>query len=113
MGVDAVLMRVEQQGTSPRRRSLTAVGTAVDRNDALVRLVDQTRGRSATPMLQRLDPYGSVIFSSAEMPQFLEELTRLEALAETSEELRVIQAFEELAHECAADPTLELHLDGD
>ncbi|MEU7888660.1 hypothetical protein AB0B54_24415 [Microbispora bryophytorum] len=113
MGVDAVLMRVEQPGSSPKSRRLTPAAVALDHNDSFVRLVDQIRGRSVNPMLERIDPYGSVILTSAEMPQFIEELARLRAFAVTAEDVRVIREFEDLARECAANPALELHLDGD
>ncbi|HLU74571.1 MAG TPA: hypothetical protein VKZ82_20495 [Nonomuraea sp.] len=113
MGVDATLMRVEQRGTSPKRERLTPMATAPDRHDAFVRLVDQIRGRSTSPMLERVDPYRSLILTSLDMPQFLHELAELRPLARTAEDLRVLQEFEDLARECAADPTLQLHLDGD
>ncbi|WP_146178707.1 hypothetical protein [Nonomuraea fuscirosea] len=113
MGVDAVLMRVERRGTSPKRRRLTPMATALDHDDAFVRLVDQIRGRGTNPMLERIDPYRSLILTSVEMPQFLQELARLRLLAMTTEDLRVVREFEDLARECATNPMLQLHLDGD
>ncbi|MEN3535848.1 hypothetical protein AAH991_12095 [Microbispora sp. ZYX-F-249] len=71
MGVDVVLMRVEQRGTSPKRRTLAPVAVAPDPEEVFVRLVARVRGRGTHPMLERVDPYGSLILSPAEMPQFL------------------------------------------
>ncbi|MEV4297452.1 hypothetical protein [Microbispora rosea] len=79
--------------------------------DVIVRLVDQMRGRGTHPMLERVDPYGSLIFSLAEMPQFLSELARLPT--STAQDVEAIRRLEDLARKGAADPATELHLDGD
>ncbi|WP_030508290.1 hypothetical protein [Microbispora rosea] len=111
MGVDAVLMRVEQRGTSPKRRKLTPVAVAPDPKDVFVRVVDQVRGHGTHPMLERVDPYGSLILSPAEMPQLLSELARLPTSA--AQDVEAIRRLEDLARRCAAGPVTELHLDGD
>ncbi|MEW9527749.1 hypothetical protein [Microbispora sp. NPDC049125] len=111
MGVDAVLVRVEQHGTSPKRRKLAPIAVAPDPKDVFVRLVGQVRGRGTHPMLERVDPYGSLILSPAEMPQFLAELARLPTSA--AQDVEAIRRLEDLARRCAADPATELHLDGD
>ncbi|GAA4555292.1 hypothetical protein [Planotetraspora kaengkrachanensis] len=111
MGVDAALMRVNQAGTSPRRRKLTVVAFASDHDEAFVRLIGQIRGRGTHPMLERVDPHRSLILTPAEMPQFLQELARLPA--RTARDMQAIRNLEDLARQCAADPMTELHLDGD
>ncbi|WP_405396282.1 hypothetical protein [Microbispora hainanensis] len=111
MGVDVELMRVEQRGTSPKRRKLIPLAVAPDPDEVFVRLVDQVRGRGTHPMLERVDPYSSLILSPAEMPQFLSELARLPT--STAQDVEAIRRLEDLARQCAADPATELHLDGD
>jgi hypothetical protein len=64
-------------------------------------------------MLERVDPYGDLILSSAEMPQFLEELDHLRAATESAGEREVLMELARLAAVCREDPTLELHLVGD
>lgn len=114
VGVDAVLMRVDQAGTSPRRRRVVPAGPVVaDRDDIFVRLVDRARGRSKVPMLERVDPYDDLILTSAEMPQLLAELDFLTGLAESADERDVVADMARLAAVCGEDAALELHLVGD
>ncbi|WP_156325388.1 hypothetical protein [Nonomuraea sp. SBT364] len=114
VGVDAVLMRVDRAGTSPRRRRVVPAGPVVgDRADVFVRLVERARGRSGVPMLERVDPYGDLILTSEEMPQFLAGLDYLAGLAETAGERDILENVARLAAVCREDATLELHLVGD
>jgi hypothetical protein len=63
MGVDVLLMRVDNPGTSPRRRRLTRADAFLDTADGFARLCAGT----GLPMLSRVDPYGSLILTSVEM----------------------------------------------
>ncbi|MEU8356361.1 hypothetical protein AB0C27_10160 [Nonomuraea sp. NPDC048882] len=64
-------------------------------------------------MLERVDPYGDLILTSEEMPQFLAELDYLAGLAETAGEHDVLANVARLAAICREDAVLELHLVGD
>ncbi|GAB1824003.1 hypothetical protein [Herbidospora sp. RD11066] len=68
---------------------------------------------SRLPMLRRADPYGSLILTSAEMPQFISELTETLALVTDVPTCDVVTEILRLAELCAADPHLEAHLEGD
>ncbi|MER7247694.1 hypothetical protein [Kribbella sp. NPDC000426] len=70
MGVDVVLNAVSQPGTSSRRRRLTRLDGVADSGDGFAGIC----GRSKLPMLRRIDPYGDLVLTSAEMPQFLDEV---------------------------------------
>ncbi|GAA2896803.1 hypothetical protein GCM10010517_61810 [Streptosporangium fragile] len=113
MGVDVVMVRAENRGTSPRRRKVVPVADVPDRDDVFVRLVERVRGRSRAPMLGRVDPYGTLVLTCSEMPQLLQELAYLAGLAVDEAEARMIDRVAEIARACAGDPASELRLDGD
>ena len=83
MGVDVVLKQVSQPGTSPKRRRLTQVDVVPDGDDVFARIC----ARSKLPMLSRVDPYGDVILTAAEMPQFIAEVNEELGIAGTPSEL--------------------------
>jgi hypothetical protein len=108
MGVDVVLMKVRQPGTSPRRRSVTRVDAVLDPAGVFVGICRD----SELPMLRRADPYGTLVLTSAEMPQLVAELdTTRQRLHGAGWE--IVTAVLALAERCLADRTTELHLDGD
>ena len=109
MGVDVVLNAVDQPGTSSRRRRLTQLDVVPDTRDLFARIC----GRSKLPMLRRVDPYGDLILSSSEVPQFLEELKAELELTTGDEERSLLTAVSKLAERCLTDPSTELHLQGD
>lgn len=82
MGVDVVLTQVSQPGTSPKRRRLTQLDVVPDPADVFATICQ----RSTLPLLRRVDPYRDLILTSAEMPQFLDEVQTERALATTDEE---------------------------
>lgn len=73
MGVDVTLMQVTQRGTSPKGRRLSPLAAVVDRDDVIVWAFRD----SGRPMLARVDPYGDLILSRAEMDQFIAEAESL------------------------------------
>lgn len=106
MGVDIALFRVEQKGTSQRHRRFVRLGVYFDRGDRFAK----ARSGTSLPMLARVDPYGSLILTSEDMEQFVNELVELSSVEGAGEFLEPIL---ELAAACAAGPATELHLDGD
>lgn len=109
MGVDVVLTQVSQPGTSPKRRRLTQLDAVPDPADVFATICQ----RSTLPLLRRVDPYRDLILTSAEMPQFLDEVQTERALATTDEERTLLTAVQHLAERCSTDPSAELHLQGD
>ncbi|WP_419703565.1 hypothetical protein [Promicromonospora sp. NFX87] len=103
MAVDISLYRVEQPGTSPRRRKLILLGSYSDHGD----LFAEACAATSLPMLARVKPYGSLMLLSADMEQFVDELRELQLDPSVKEEILA------LARVCAADRDTELHLDGD
>lgn len=103
MAVDISLCRVEQQGTSPRRRKLTLLGFYSDRGDEFAKACEAT----SLPMMVRVKPYGSLVLLPGDMEQFVDELRELRLDPSATEEILA------LAKACAADRNTELHLDGD
>ncbi|MEV0949612.1 hypothetical protein [Promicromonospora sp. NPDC050249] len=103
MAVDISLYRVDQPGTSPRRRKLTLLGSYSDRGDVLAEACAAT----SLPMMVRVKPYGSLVLLPGDMEQFVDELRELQL--EPSAKAEILA----LARACAADQNTELHLDGD
>ncbi|MEU4385752.1 hypothetical protein [Promicromonospora sp. NPDC023805] len=101
--MDISLCRVEQQGTSPRRRKPTLLGSYADRGDEFANACAAT----SLPMMVRVKPYGSLVLLPADMEQFVAELRQLRLDPSAKEEILA------LAEACAADRSTELHLDGD
>ncbi|WP_061295421.1 hypothetical protein [Herbidospora cretacea] len=109
MGVDVTIMRVTRPGSSPRRRRLDPVDAFLDVRDVFADVCRESR----LPMVRRADPYGSLILTSAEMPQFVAELTQTLARTEDASVRSVVTEILRLGELCAADADLELHLEGD
>jgi len=103
VAVDISLYRVEQPGTSPRRRKLILLGSYSDRGDVFAEACAAT----SLPMMVRVKPYGSLVLLPADMEQFVDELRELRLDSSVKEEILA------LAKACAADRDMELHLDGD
>lgn len=109
MGVDVMIMRVTRLGSSSRRRRLDLVDAFLDVRDVFADVCRESR----LPMLSRADPYGSLILTSAEMPQFVAELTQALARTEDAPVWSVVTEILRLGEMCAKDADLELHLEGD
>ena len=102
----------EQDGTSPRRRRSVELAVG-DTRFRFVQAVERSRHSGSTPMLDRIDPYGTLELSSDEMPQFLSELDPMLAAAVDDREHQVIEAVRGLAERCRDDRHLALRLVGD
>ncbi|MCW3816336.1 hypothetical protein ONA91_17975 [Micromonospora sp. DR5-3] len=111
--MDVELVRVEQLGTSPRRRREHEVAVVGDPLFRFAALLERSQHAGRTPMLDRIDPYGSLELTPAEMNQFLGELDVLAALVEDIGERQVLDAVRGLAKRCLADPDLRLRFAGD
>ncbi|OKH99236.1 hypothetical protein A6A06_27180 [Streptomyces sp. CB02923] len=98
-----VLMQVDRPGSSPKRRRLNQVAVAVDASEEFAGLC----AGENVPMLSRADPYGTLILTSAEMEQFISEVESRQGRSELLGEIL------RLARTCMADPSMELHLQGD
>lgn len=103
MGVDIALFRVEQQGSSPRRRRFVRVDAYLDEGDQFVRACAEP----SLPMLSRVDPYGSLILTSEEMGQFVDEVIELSA----GRQVRFLEPIFWVGGSLCAGPAMELHLD--
>ncbi len=108
MGVDVTLVRVVQQGTSPRRRSTTSVDVVPDDGEVLARLLPTI----GLPMLARVDPYGDVVLSGSEMEQLLDELHILMDRS-SPPDVVVLGAVVALAERCRRELGSELRFEGD
>lgn len=109
MGVDVVLAEVSQLRTSSKRRRVTSLEVLSDRYEAFVRIC----ARSSLPMLRRVNPYGDLILTPAEVPQFIAEIDEELVAADAAPEREFLNSARRLALRCAGDPSTELHLVGD
>ncbi|MFF1817269.1 hypothetical protein ACFVWG_08225 [Kribbella sp. NPDC058245] len=104
-----LLKRVDQPGTSPKRRRLVELGAVVDADDVFAGIC----AHSGLPMLGRVDPYGDLVLTAAEMPQLLGELETELGRAAGATERALLTEVRRLAEQCAAEAGTELHLEGD
>jgi hypothetical protein len=109
MGVDVVLIQVERSGTSPKRRRLTQVDAVLDGSDLFARICE----RSNLPMLNRVDPYGTLILTSQDVSQFLSEIDAERNSVDGDSGCDILTAIRRLAERCADEASMELHLEGD
>jgi hypothetical protein len=113
VGLDVELVRIEQVGTSPRRRQSVELAVVGDTRFRFAESVERAQHGGSTPMLDRIDLYGTLELSSNEMPQFLDELSQLLAIAVNDQEREVLEAVQRLAERCRDDSNLALRLVGD
>jgi hypothetical protein len=113
MGLDVELFTFEQEGTSPRIRWSVELAIVSDTHFRFAQAVERAQHCGSTPMLDRIDLYGTWELSWDEMPQFLSELDQMHASAVDDQERLVIKAVYELAERCRDDRHLALRLVGD
>ncbi|MCX5186682.1 hypothetical protein [Streptomyces sp. NBC_00268] len=109
MGVDVILMQINQKGTSPKRRQMEVLGIVPDGSDSFARMCAE----SETPMLQRVDPYGSLVLTAQQMEQFVQEAGLLRGRTASTPNISQLEQIKILAERCMGDSSLELHLEGD
>ncbi|PWU46268.1 hypothetical protein DLE60_16660 [Micromonospora globispora] len=113
MGVDVELIRVEQLGTSPRHRRDFEVAVVGDVLFRFAAVLERSQHNGRTPMLDRIDPYGVLELTPAEMTQFIGELDVLVENVQNVGEHRVLDAIRGLAGRCLVDSDLRLRFVGD
>ncbi|MFE0673491.1 hypothetical protein [Streptomyces sp. NPDC058867] len=109
MGVDVILARINKIGSSSRGRQITVLEIVPDGSDIFARMCEE----SNTPMLQRVDPYGSLVLTTQQMEQFAQEVQLLRKRFESTSQISQLEQIEALAFRCMSDSSLELHLEGD
>lgn len=109
MGVDVVLQRVTDQGTTPRRRQVSPVDSVGDSAEVFVRICRD----SALPLLSRVDPYGDLLLTAEDMPRFIGEVDATLEAVDDEERWELLAAVRGLAERCAREASMELHLLGD
>ncbi|MEG8281213.1 MULTISPECIES: hypothetical protein [unclassified Streptomyces] len=81
----------------------------LDGSDLFARICES----SNLPMLNRVDPYGTLILTSQDMPQFLSEVDVERSSVDGDSERNILTAIRGLAERCADEVSMELHLEGD
>ena len=109
VGADVVLIRLRRSGSNPSRWRQEHLDVALDPSDLFAGLC----GSCGLPMLERIDPYGSLVLSSAEMDQFIMELSAVRQQEKARRSGELLDRIEQLARRCSADPDLQLRIDGD
>ncbi|MEV4703429.1 hypothetical protein [Actinoplanes sp. NPDC049316] len=112
MGLDVELLRIEQTGTCPRRRQSVEVAVVADTGFRFAGAVERAQHMGSTPMLDRIDLYGTLELSSDEMAQLLDELNQM-LEASIDREREVLEAVHRLAVRRRADRNLALRFVGD
>jgi hypothetical protein len=111
-------VNIELRKRLPQARKGGSKGQLVelitDDEGHLVDLLLQVRGGGRTPILDRIDPYGDLVVSGADISRLIAELPALVAAARSEGEKGLLTAFERVARQCAA-PSAEyrLHFSGD
>jgi hypothetical protein len=113
VGLDVELVRIEQAGTSPRRRQTVELAVVADTRFRFAEAVERSQHKGSTPMLDRVDLYGTLELSWDEMPQFLAELDQLLVIALNDQEREVLEAVRHLGERCRDDRATALRLVGD
>ncbi|MGW0828638.1 hypothetical protein [Streptomyces sp. NPDC002845] len=109
MGVDVMLMKVHQPGTSRKRRQLIEADVFLDEDERFSQLCTE----SGLPMLSRVDSYGSLILTSVEMGQLIDEVNVLRGRGDSEVDRRILERVGQLARRCAEDSSMELHFEGE
>jgi hypothetical protein len=99
MGVDVLLKQVSQTGTSSKRRRLTQLDVVPDGDDVFARVC----AHSKLPLLSRVDPYGDLLLTVLEMPQFIAEVNEELGIASTDPERELTDARSGIRSLRAAD----------
>ncbi|WP_212833467.1 hypothetical protein [Catellatospora sp. TT07R-123] len=112
MGIDVILARRTRTGTGPRRAEVKEVDFVAASGDVVERILAAVWDSGRTPMLDRADPVGDLILTSAEMDQLRAELEILRE-AVPARDVSVVEAMLRLARLCQEHPDLEIWFQGD
>jgi hypothetical protein len=103
------LIKLHRVGSNASRWRQEHLEVVLDKGDHFAELC----GGCALPMLERVDPYGSLVLTSEEMEQFLAELAVLQRRETAGPHRVLLERVERLASECATSTDLQLRIDGD
>ncbi|GAB2613752.1 hypothetical protein [Kribbella endophytica] len=105
MGVDVILVR---RGAKRSKTAWSVEELVSDSRDVF----SNACVASGTPMLGRVKPYGSLVLTSDEMAQFIDEVERVHHLVPATDR-GIFEDVVRVAKRCEADRATELHLEGD
>lgn len=103
------MIRLHRKGGNSSRWRQEHLEVVSDQGDHFAELC----GGCGLPMLQRVDPYGSLVLSITEMDQFVAEVGVLRLREAARAHGALLERIEQLAQRCAADSDLQLRIDGD
>jgi len=109
VGADVILVRLHRSGSNPSRWRQEHLEAVLDTRHLFAELWSGC----GLPMLERIDPYGSLVLSSTEMDQFMVELSALRQREEARTSGELLDRIEQLALRCSDDSDLQLRIDGD
>ena len=89
------------------------MAVVADKRDRFAAAIERGQHQGTTPMLDRIDLYGTLELSWDEMPQLLGELDQLLAVALDDGEREVLAAVRRLGESCGEDRLLALRFVGD
>jgi hypothetical protein len=112
VGIDVVLMRREQHGTSPKRAKRVGVESVSGHGDAVQDVLGRVWDSGKAPLLDRIDPVSDVVLTWDDMSQLLAELDVLRQLTDGDQRL-IVDRIIGLAERCESDSTLEIWFQGD
>jgi hypothetical protein len=104
VGVDVVLVR-----RGAKRSKWTVEDLVSDSDD----IFSNACVASGTPMLGRVKPYGSLVLTSAEMGQFIDEVQRVAGNLGSEPDRDLLDGVVRVATLCSGDRATELRLEGD
>jgi hypothetical protein len=108
VGVDIILNRVEQKGTSPKNRQLVPLDVVVDQGNVFAEVC----AAASSPMLRSVDPYRTRKLTVQDMDQFIAAIESVIGDAEEPQR-KILSRILEVAQRCSTDDSLELWLEGD
>ncbi len=106
VGVDVILVR---RGVKCSKTAWSVEELVSDSQDVF----SDACVASGTPMLGRVKPYGSLILTSDEMAQFIDEVERVVHSLAPASAPGIFADVLRVAKRCEVDRATELHLEGD
>jgi hypothetical protein len=113
MGLDVVLVEHVQRGTSTKRRSATIKKVVGDPDSTFANVLERVTHLGRTPLLDRIDLFGTRELGHNDMPQFICELEGVDHSWLGDSERLALNRVLSLAAECLSGPSFVLRLEGD